>query len=123
MSRITRTLIGAGLAVLINAVAAISLAATPDTSSNLPSIVVHYNDLSLEHPGDVKRLYHRIGVAADSVCGVREIPGSHLERPSYRNCFDTAVSNAVAAVANPALSAYYREQYASRPLTTTLAQR
>jgi UrcA family protein len=124
MSRITQTLMGAALAVLVNALAAVSLAATPDTTLNPRSLVVRYSDLSLDRPADVTTLYHRIGAAADTVCGPREITGSRLERPSYRTCFDLAVSNAVVAVASPALSAYYRTQLsASHAQALTLARR
>lgn len=123
MSRITQTLIAAALAVLLNAVVVVSLAGTPDASLNQRSLTVRYSDLSLDRPADVARLYHRIGVAADSVCGPREITGSHLELPSYRVCFDAAVANAVAAVASPALSAYYRTQLARSHPLETLAQR
>ena len=123
MSRITHSLIGAALAVLVNAVAAYSLAGTPVTSEQ-HSLTVHYSDLSLARPADVTRLYQRIKVAADSVCGPREITGEHFELPAYRSCFDLAVSNAVEAVASPSLSAYYRaQQAASHPHVATLAQR
>jgi UrcA family protein len=124
MSRINQSLIAAALAVLVNAVVVVSLAGTPDTTLNRRSLVVHYNDLSLDRAADVARLYRRIGAAAETVCGPRESTGSRLEPPSYRACFDVAVSNAVAAVASPALSAYYRTKLAaSHPQVTTLAQR
>jgi UrcA family protein len=122
MSRITQSLIGAALALLVNAVAALSLAGTPATTEQ-HSLTVHYSDLSLAKPADVARLYQRIKTAADNACGPRELTGSHLELPSYRSCFDLAVSNAVAAVASPALTAYYQAQHASRSHAATLAQR
>jgi UrcA family protein len=123
MSRITQSLLAAALAVLVNAVMAVSLAATPDATVSR-SLTVRYSDLSLERPADIAQLYHRIRVAADGVCGPREATGSHFELPQYRSCFDAAVSNAVAAVASPALSAYYRKQLpASHAPATTLAQR
>ena len=124
MSRITHILTGAVLAVLINAVVAISAAATPDSASDRRTLVVRYSDLSLNRPADIKQLYHRIGVAADNVCGPREMTGSRLERPSYRSCFDAAVSNAIGAVASPALSAYYHTQLTtSHAHALTLARR
>jgi UrcA family protein len=124
MSRITQSLIGAALAVIVNAVAAFSLAGTPATTSEQHSLTVRYNDLSLARPADVVRLYHRIGTAADRVCGPRELTGQHWELRSYRSCFDLAVGNAVDAVASPSLSAYYRtQQAASHSHVSTVAQR
>jgi len=123
MSRITQSLLAATLAVLVNVVMAVSLAGTPEETLSR-SLTVRYSDLSLDRPADVAQLYHRIGVAAERVCGPRELTGSHFESPQYRACFDAAVSNAVAAVASPALSAYYRTQLpGSHAHATTLAQR
>ena len=59
MSRINQSLIAAALAVLVNAVVVVSLAGTPDTTLNRRSLVVHYNDLSLDRAADVTRLYRR----------------------------------------------------------------
>jgi len=124
MSRITQFLVAGALAVLVNVVAAVALAGTPDATLSDRSLAVRYSDLSLDRPADVAQLYHRIGVAAERVCGPRELTGSHFEPPAYRSCFDAAVSNAVAAVASPALSAYYRRQLpGSHAHATTLAQR
>ena len=124
MSRITQSMICAALAVLVNAVAAVSLAGTPDTMLSQRSLTVRYGDLSLDRPADVTQLYHRIRIAAENVCGPRELSGSPFELPGYRACFDLAVSNAVATVASPALSAYYRtRQVTSHAHATTLAQR
>jgi UrcA family protein len=125
MSRTTQYLVSAALAILINAVvAAVSLAATPAPSPDQHSHTVHYSDLSLDRPADVATLFHRISSAADSDCGPREVTGSHFELTGYRTCFDAAVSHAVASVASPALSAYYRAQVAtSHTHATTLAQR
>jgi UrcA family protein len=123
MSRITQSLLAGALAVLVNAVIAVSLAATPDATVSR-SLTVRYGDLSLDRPADIALLYHRIGVAAENVCGPRKDTGSPFELPQYRTCFDAAVSSAVAAVASPALSAYYRTQLPrSHVPATTLAQR
>ena len=124
MSRITQSLVSVALAVLVNAVVAVSLAGTPGTSPDQQSLTVHYSDLSLDRPADVARLYHRISNAADNACGPRELTGSHVELRSYRTCFDAAVSDAVASVASPALSAYYRAQLsAAQTHATRLAHR
>ena len=124
MSRITQSLISAALAILVNVAATVSLAATPSADPERTSLTVHYKDLSLDRPADVATLYHRISYAADNACGPREITGSHVELTTYRSCFDAAVSRAVASVASPALSAYYRTQLvASHTRLSTLAQR
>jgi len=124
MSRLTQSLISATLAILVNAAATVSLAATPSADPEQPSLAVHYKDLSLDRADDVAKLYRRISNAADNVCGPRKLTGSHVESTAFRSCFDAAVSRAVASVASPALSAYYRAQVAaSQSHLTTLAQR
>jgi UrcA family protein len=107
MSRLTHVLYGAAAALLVIAAPAISHADSA-TAQQTRSMSVRYDDLTLDHPAGVKTLYHRITVAADKVCGPRELTGSHLALPSYQYCYDAAVSGAVTAVASPALSAYYQ---------------
>jgi UrcA family protein len=114
MSRIAQSLICAALAIVVNVAATVSLAATPSADASQSSLTVHYKDLSLDRPADVATLYHRISYAGDSVCGPRELTGSHVELTTHRACFDAAVSRAVASVASPALSAYYLGRMAQR---------
>ena len=102
MSRITQSLICAALAILVNAAATVSLAATPSADAEQTSLTVRYNDLSLDRASDVAMLYHRISHAADNACGPREFTGSHVESTAYRTCFEAAISRAVASVASPA---------------------
>ena len=109
MSRLTHVLRHAALTLLVIAAPAISHADS-SAAAQARSMAVRYNDLSLDRPADVRTLYRRITVAADRVCGPREVIGSRLTSPSYQHCYDTAVAQAVAAVASPALSAYYQSQ-------------
>ena len=107
MSRLTHNVFAASFAVMIHIVPLVSLADTPGASVR-QTLKVHYDDLSLDRPADVKTLYRRITYAAQQVCGQRELTGSHLALTSWYRCYDAAVDQAVDAVASPALSAYYQ---------------
>lgn len=106
MSHLIHAAYGTALVLLLGVGTAVSHAAAADSAIH-QSMSVRYSDLSLDRPGDVKTLYRRIEAAADQVCGPREMTGSHLAAPSYLQCHHAAVKQAVQAVANPALSAYY----------------
>jgi len=123
MSRITKYLIGAFLTALVVAPFGVLFAATTEATPSQHSLTVRYSDLSLDRAGDVATLYRRIGAAAQQVCGPRELTGSHFELPAYHACFTAAVSDAVASVASPALSAYYREHVPASQHASALAQR
>ena len=75
------------------------------------SLVVHYQGFNLDQPRDVTRLYSRITVAADRVCGPRSLTGSHYKTADYQACFSEAVAQAVDSVDRPSLTAYYRQRW------------
>ena len=115
MHSLTRTLIGAIVALLICGAEA-ALFASAASAADLPhSRNVHYADLNLDRPADVATLYRRIAFAAQDVCGPRELTGSHLPEPGYQLCFEDAVAHAVARVDRPALSAYHQQRLELAP--------
>ena len=60
-------------------------------------LTVEYQDLDLTRDTDVQRLYSRLRGAAKSVCS--SMNGRTLfERLQYRECFDTALNEAVSDV-------------------------
>jgi UrcA family protein len=115
MHSITKTSIGGLVAVLL-CVAELALFAANTSAEELQqSVTVHYADLNLDRSADVTKLYHRIAFAADSVCGPRALPGTHLVSSSYQRCYTDAVAQAVARVDRPALSAYHQQQLGTAP--------
>jgi UrcA family protein len=115
MHSLTRTLIGAVVALLICGAEA-ALFAADASAADLPhSLSVRYVDLNLDRPADVVTLYRRIANAAQDVCGPRELTGSHLPEPGYQLCFNDAVADAVARVDRPALSAYHQQRLELAP--------
>jgi UrcA family protein len=123
MHHLTRTLIGAALALLICGAEA-ALFATAASAAEVHSISVRYADLDLDRPADVARLYGRIRAAADNVCGPRVLTGSYVPQPHYQRCFADAVTQAVARVDRPALSAYHQQRLGLAPQRdATIAQR
>jgi UrcA family protein len=74
------------------------------------SMVVRYTDLDLSHSRDVARLYARISLAADKLCGPRSLTGAHAKSAIYTSCYADAVGQAVADVNHPALTTYYLQR-------------
>jgi UrcA family protein len=123
MHHLTRTLIAAALALLICGAEA-ALFATAASAAEVHSLSVRYADLDLDRPADVARLYQRIRVAADNVCGPRVLSGSNLPLPDYQRCFADAVAQAVVRVDRPALSAYHQQRLGlESQRDATIAQR
>jgi UrcA family protein len=76
----------------------------------LPQVTVSYADLDLSKPAGAQTLYKRIKSAASRVCGAGG-RYTHLEgRKAWRNCYDTAIANAVAQIDRPTLTALHREE-------------
>jgi UrcA family protein len=77
-----------------------------------PSETVRYHDLNLNGPEGIASLYGRIHTAALDVCKPAEGP-QVVNRALWRGwheCVADAVANAVKAVNNEKLSAYYWER-------------
>jgi UrcA family protein len=96
--RRTLTFVGACAAM---AVAPMSFAAPQ--SSSVPSIAVSYDDLNLATSAGVDALYHRISVAARSVCANPDIRDLGAVAAA-QNCRLDAVARAVRDVNNPKLA-------------------
>jgi UrcA family protein len=84
------------------AASGIASAATRDA----PGVVVRFGNLDLNSQAGVASLHKRIRNAAQSVCGPLETRILGL-RDAYDVCVNEAVSNGVAAVANPNLSIFH----------------
>jgi UrcA family protein len=81
-----------------------ALAATLDEP--LPSRVVEFGDLNLNHESGVATLYLRIRSAATEVCDPLDVMLVKLLRERF-DCRQDAIARAVAEVNSPALTAYY----------------
>jgi UrcA family protein len=80
--------------------------AKADSSFEPRSITVHFADLNTANSQGAATLYRRLQSAAASVCRDPE-PSKQLARVwAYTDCVHTAMSNAVAKVNRPALTAY-----------------
>jgi len=117
---ISKLLQGASIAILSlacgTAFAGSATLQFPDAS------LVHFSDLNLDRPRDVARLYHRIAVAADKVCGPRFLGG--LPQSSvYTSCYHDAVAQAVAHVNQPRLTAYYEQRMQPAPADLAIARK
>ena len=105
------------LSVLILGIGAVSVpASAKDTSNSVkmsvsettgasaPSVKINYSDLNVSSPDGAKVLLSRIKNAADHLCGY--YPGADLgRRADHMACVRATVSEAVAQVDNPVLTA------------------
>ena len=101
---------GTALSVILFACAA-AYADSPRVVGFQHSSVVYFSDLNLNRPRDVARLYGRITLAADKLCGPRSLTGSYYKSADYASCYADTVAQAVARVDQPSLSAYFRQRW------------
>lgn len=86
-------------------------AETPHTSLAMDEVevhseTVHFSDLNLASSKDAQRLYTRLRRAAENVCGDYDLR-DFVDSKEARKCEDDAVSDAVAKVNRPMLTAVY----------------
>jgi UrcA family protein len=98
--KIATAMLGVGLAGVLCAGAA---GAAP-ADSDVPTVVVHYSDLTLGTDSGVKQLYRRIVSASKQVC-----PDARSLSLQYQVqvCRDQAVTRAIEQVHNPRLVALH----------------
>ena len=68
---------------------------------------VSFADLDLSKPAGAQTLYKRIKAAARVVCGPVD-HYSYMTPKAFRECFETAIADAVAQVDRPSLTALHR---------------
>jgi UrcA family protein len=88
-----------------------ALAAPP--AGEVPSVTVSYADLDLSNPAGAHTLYQRIRAAARMVCA--PLASKELKRNGlWRDCYEQAVSNAVATIDRPTLTALHQAARTAR---------
>lgn len=93
------------LAAFFGVAATVPAAAAPPGVAESAS--VSYGDLDLDNAAGVAELYSRLQVAAERVCDSRFHPGTLVVSASWRTCVADALTQAVAAVDRPAVTAYH----------------
>jgi UrcA family protein len=118
---ITRKLLGTAVSVLSLTCAA---AYADSTSSADPaslawshsvwshSEVVRFNDLNLDQPRDLARLFNRVTSAANKVCGPRSFAGLYNKTADYESCYSESIAHAVSRIDQPSVTAYFRQRSA-----------
>jgi len=117
MSR-SKVLTGAAVALLSLATVS-AYAGSSNTIEFSRSSSVGFSDLDLSRSRDVARLYQRITLAADKVCGPSSLTGAYSKSALYLSCYADAIAQAVAHVNHAGLTAYYRQRW---PETVSFAQ-
>jgi len=84
------------------AAAALAAASAPDGAPAARSQAIRYADVNLATIAGATTLYHRIQGAARFVCG--EEGRSLGEQQAWKQCYQSAVGEAVAAVNSPTLT-------------------
>ena len=103
------------------AVSFVSLACANAYADAPTSSIVHFKDLDLNRSHDVAKLYNRIAVAADRVCGPRSLTGSHYKIAVYESCYADAIAQAVAHIDQTSVTSYYRQRWAEEPVSPPIA--
>jgi UrcA family protein len=95
-----------------------SLAVASATVSASERVVVDYSDLNLTTVSGASELYGRIVRAAHAVC--HEVPLSDVHRYlMWKSCLESAVTEAVATVGSPLLTARHQREYPRRLYSST----
>jgi UrcA family protein len=103
-----RTLLGLAVSALSLACAAAYADAPPPIGP--PSQLVRINDLNLDQPRDVVRLFNRVSSAADKVCGTRSFAGHYNKMADYEICYRDTIASVVAHIDSPSVTAYFRQR-------------
>ena len=105
---IAHRLLGAAVSVLSLACAA----AYADTTLLVGphSEVVRFNDLNLDQPRGLARLFNRVSSAADRVCGSRSFAGHYNKAADYESCYSDTIAHAVARIDRPSVTAYFQQR-------------
>ena len=101
---------GAGLALVLlgglAGVIAAGAAGAATSDSDVPSVVVKFNDLTLDTDDGVNRLYRRIESAARRVCP-DGIMGDLAAQQQVERCRRQAMTRAIRQIDNPRLAALH----------------
>jgi UrcA family protein len=82
-----------------------AVAGASPAESDVPSLVVHYNNDTLATDSGARALYHRIALAAEQVCPTSI--ESRLIPEAVRACREHAIAGAVNKIHNQRLAAVY----------------
>jgi UrcA family protein len=106
---IAHNLLGAAVSVLSLACgAAYADTSPPPIGSHLE--LVRYNDLNLDQPRDVARLFDRVSSAADKVCGTRSFASHYKKIADFEICYKETVASAVAHINRPSVTIYFQQR-------------
>ena len=117
---IAHKLLGAAVSVLSLACAAAYADTTSATWSHTE--VVRFNDLNLDQPRGLARLFNRVSSAADRVCGPRSFAGHYNKTADYESCYSDTVAHVVARIDRPAVTAYFQQRSSDSAERKRIAQ-
>jgi UrcA family protein len=111
---ITHKLLGASVSVLLLASVSAYADSTPYAGTapllGSHSEVVHFDDLNLDQPRGLARLFNRVSSAADRVCGPRSFAGHYNKTADYVSCYSDAIAHTVARIDRPSVTAYFQQR-------------
>ena len=112
------------LAAAVSALSLVCAATYADTQTPIgaTSQLVRFDDLNLAQKSDVSRLFNRVSVAADKVCGTRSLASHYNKMAVYEACYKDTVANVVAHIDRPELTAYVEQNSADSTSRKLIAQ-
>ncbi len=116
---IAHNLLGAAVSVMSLA-CAVAYADTPTLIGSHE--LVRFNDLNLDQPRDVARLFNRVNSAADKVCGTRSFATHYNKVANYEICYKDTVASTVAHIDRPSVTSYFQQRSPDLALPKLIAQ-
>jgi UrcA family protein len=92
------------------------LCAATAAADEVDSVTVSYADLDLSKPAGVQILYGRIQAAARKVCSPLDDNRQLQRMQQWRDCYETAVADAVTTINRPTLTALHRSSSSRLPI-------
>jgi UrcA family protein len=92
---------------LVCTVTGSGLCAATAAAEDVASVTVSYADLDLSKPVGVQILYGRIKAAARKVCSPLDETKQLQRMQQWRDCYETAVADAVTRIDRPTLTALH----------------
>jgi UrcA family protein len=105
-----------GASVLILSISGAAAYADPTSHTVATSLVaphsevVRFDDLNLDQPRGLARLFNRVSSAADRVCGPRSFAGLYNKTADYESCYSDTIAHAVTYIDRPSVTAYFRQR-------------
>ncbi len=107
LHRASERISAAAAAVALTFLTLLSVDVRAEDATNPPMVRVAYSELSFDTNAGAAKVYRKLRIAARKVCGLDHGAVSLHEYLQQRDCFDSALANAVRQIDRPKLTALH----------------